>query len=288
MGNLSDIKRRLESVRQTRRITSAMKTVSVAKMRKASEAYEKSREYMRLLTRVVDAVAASEITDERERLFFDPPHIGRRLLLVISTDRGLCGGFDNEISKLANVTINDDTVVMPIGRTAGERFKASKGADLRFVESYSAEYSVAKKISDAILDIYGVTVDEVSVAYCDMLSHATYKPTVKTILPVKREPSEAQSAIYDFEPSEYEILQALLPLYLYASVYDAVLCNTVAEHCARRAAMSAATDSADRLANTLSIEYNRARQASVTEQIIEIIGSTSALDRQGGDNEKRS
>lgn len=288
MSSLADIRRRLTSVKQTRQITGAMETVSVAKMRKATERLEKCRAYTELLGKMMSFAACGENTYRSP--FFMRPKDGKRLVLVLSSDKGLCGGFDHDIFRLADTAIDNDTLVMPIGQTAGDRYKSFPNADLSFVNSYNVEHKTAQKISRKLLGSFGNGVSEISVIYSAIYSRTAWKPVKRTLLPVEKPLGSADGAtsITLFEPSERAITETLIPMYVSAVVYGALAENAAAEHSARRAAMSAATESADELIAKLSVEYNRARQSNVTEQIIEIIGSTEALNGQGVDNEKNS
>lgn len=289
MSNLSDIKRRLSSVKQTRQITGAMETVSIVKMRKATERYEKSRAYISMLNDMMQSLAQCEGADSSE--FFAPVKKGKRLVIVISTDRGLCGGFDHDIFKLASSLVGDDTVFMPIGVIGGDRYKNDVNADLRFAEYYVADYSVAEKISDYVLSEYGKTFDRVSVVYSKFIGSGG-APTVGELLPLTPRESDSNKnsqRLFAAQPID-ELYGKLLPLYVPGMIYGALINNYTSEQYARHAAMSAATDSADAIINDLSIEYNRARQSSVTSQLTEIVGANSALgfDGKGVRSEKRS
>ncbi len=289
MSNLSDIRRRLTSVRQTRQITGAMETVSVAKMRKATERFEKCRAYTELLGRIMSLAATGE--QARSSRYFTRPKSGKRSVVVLSTDKGLCGGFDHDIFRFADSVCDDDTIVMPIGQSACEHYKDRAAVDLSFGNAYNAEHDTAQKISDKLLSLFGDASNEISVIYSAMYSHTAWKPVRRIILPIEKPETNGNveaTRITLFEPSERDIIERLVPMYVSAVVYAALAGNAAAEHSARRAAMSAATESADELIAKLSVEYNRARQSSVTEQIIEIIGSTAALNDQGADYEKNS
>ncbi|MCX4312329.1 MAG: ATP synthase F1 subunit gamma [Clostridia bacterium] len=280
MSSLADIKRRLASVKQTRRITGAMKTVSIAKMRKASENYEKSRAYAALVDEIMKAAATSE-----GEIYFSVNDTLKKYLLVLSTDRGLCGGFDHDVLRFADGVIseNADTVVMPIGRAATEHYSGAKNCDARFSGCYSADAEDAKNVADALLEMFGTVAGEIAIVY---VSGRT--PIKRVLLPIAAPTDDGKTQDLLLEPSRKDVVDALVPLYVTAAVLDALQSHVLAEHGARQAAMSAATDSADKIIDELSVQYNRARQAGVTEQITEIIGATSALGSNGGDNEKRS
>ncbi|MDE6029650.1 MAG: F0F1 ATP synthase subunit gamma [Clostridiales bacterium] len=280
MGNLSDVKRRLSTVKQTRQITRAMQTVSVAKMRKAEEVNHRSAAYLALITDVMRNVNARDCD-------FAPPAVGKDVLLVLSSDRGLCGGFDNGNLSVAQKAIDDDTLVMPIGQTAVNFFKSASNVDMRFGHLSAVGNGAAKEISDYLLKQYGNGVKSISVAY-STVDKRVVNPTVERLLPITDIKSDGNSgAEVLFEPSPEQVLRALVPLYLSGKIYGALTANFAAEQSARHQAMSAATDSADELIVQLAGEYNRERQAAVTGQIVEIVGATAALSRKGGSGEKR-
>lgn len=280
MSNLSDIKRRLTTVKQTKQITKAMQTVSVAKKRKANEACENVSAYLALITEVMRSVSGADCG-------YSAPQQGKDVLIVLSSDRGLCGGFDNDIFAVAEKETNENTVVMPVGQSAASYYNKAKNADLRFSDSSGSHFPLAKSISEYILKQYGNGVKSISVVY-SVVNKQTVCPTVERLLPLESKTDNIiNSAETVFEPSAEQVLSALVPLYLSGKLYGALVSNYAAEQHARHAAMSTATDSADALIAQLSFDYNRERQAAVTGQIVEIVGATSALSRKGVGGEKR-
>lgn len=285
MSDLSDIKRRLVTVKQTRQITGAMETVSASRLRKATLRYEKSREFVRLIKEVMrNAVVGNDDFSEA----FAAPKSGADVMLVLSSDRGLCGGFNNDIFKAAVNAVDDDTVVMPIGRAAVDFFAKRKNTDVRFAGCSSIELAAAQYIASELLEMYGNGIKSISIAYAEFRKQI-YSPAVKRLLPITDDidPSGNNFVGFELEPSAEQVINALVPLYLSGMLYGAITENYAAEQGARRAAMSAATESADKIINELTLGYNRARQSIITEQIVEIVGSTSALDKQGARDEKR-
>lgn len=282
MSSLSDIKRRLASVKQTRQITGAMETVSVSKMRKIAEQLAKSREYMSQLELVIRDLAKSDSQPKSDK------HNGADIVLVLSSDKGLCGSFDHDIFKFADERITDGDIVFPLGSVAVEHYKNRKNIDLRFSEAYKPDDATANAIVEYLLGIYSDGAKSVSIVFSKLIGSMPI-PTFKTLLPLdvssdaNTEIERSEKIIDCFEPSANEVRDILVPLYMAGEIYGALVNHSACEHSARRAAMSAATESADELISSLSAEYNRARQAAVTEQIVEIIGSTEAL----GNDEKR-
>lgn len=279
MSNLSDIKRRLSTVKQTRQITRAMQTVSVAKMRKAEEINERSAAYLTLITDIMRNVNAQDCG-------FVVPTVGVDVLLVLSSDKGLCGGFDNGNFSVAEKYIDGNTLIMPIGQTAVNYFKNAKNIDLRFGQLTTVGSSEANEISDYLINRYGNGVKSISIAY-SVVDKSIVCPKVERLLPIENIENNGTAAETLFEPSPRQVLEALLPLYLSGKIYGVTSANFAAEQSARHQAMSAATESADALILQLSGEYNRERQAAVTGQIVEIVGATAALSSKGGSGEKR-
>lgn len=278
MSNLSDIKRRLSTVKQTRQITGAMQTVSVAKMRKAEDVSRRSSAYITLITDIMRGINVCD------GIFAVPPTVGMDVLLVLSSDRGLCGGFDNGNFSVAEKVIDDNTLVIPIGQTAVNYFKGAKNVDLQFGQVISAVDS-AKKITDYLINLYGKSVKSISIVY-SVINKQNVCPMVEKLLPIDNVASENMTEML-FEPSPHQVMEALVPLYLSGKFYGAITANFAAEQSARHQAMTAATESADALILKLSSEYNRERQAAVTGQIVEIVGATAALSRKGEGGEKR-
>jgi len=281
---MSDIKRRIVSVKQTRQITGAMETISVVKMRKSLERFDKNHDYFDILYAVMANIVKHADPDAAELIA--PPESGRKAVIVIASDKGLCGSFNHDIFRTADEIIDGDTVVMPIGQTAVERYGARDNADNRFgAFGGQTDYAHAKAIADAVIEMYGHGVRSVAAVYTHTASHSSWAPRVMKILPVdigeldgKAQNADVSAAMM-FEPSASAVLEKLTPMYVGGLIYGAFIHSDAAEHSARRVAMSAAAKNADEMIGALSVEYNRARQAAVTEQITEIIGSTQAPGR---------
>lgn len=281
-GNLSDIKRRLTSVRQMRKIVGAMETVSISKMRKAAEKYDKSKAYIELLKDTLTDIVSNAETEE-----YSAPAAGRSILIVVSSDKGMCGGFDHDIFKAADAVADENTTVMPIGEIGAKYYAEYPRKDMRFAQMYNADGKTAKAVADDISGIYGNGVGSVSIAYSELTSRSSYGAKVERLLPINISRDIRRPAV-SLEPSVGEVIEKSMPLYVAGMIYGALAANIAAEHCARHAAMSTAAESADQVIASLMTEYNRTRQTSVTEQIIEIIGATSALNTKGVGHEERS
>ena len=285
MNNTAEIKRRLASVKQTRQITGAMETISVAKMRKATERYESNKPYFDALFGIADAISRSADGDS---VLFSPPE-SAALYAVVASDRGLCGSFNHDVFKVADAALSDDSVVFTIGGTVTEHYKTRNVIGSKL--SSAVNYAKASDVSRIVLDAYGKTADSVYIIYTGLLNKSSFAPIVKKLLPFGQNKTTEQDALENddnsnciktaaFEPSADAVLEKFVPLYMSGAIYGAMLASEAAEHLARRAAMSASTDNADAMIAALTAEQNSVRQSSVTEQITEIIGSTRALNKE--------
>lgn len=279
-----DIKRRIASVKQTRQITGAMETVSVAKMRKSSERVERYGAYFDILEKAMSAVIAGGGAETGK--YRSLPANGRPLVIVVSSDKGLCGGFNHDVFDRADDIIDAETVIMPIGQAAYVRYKSARCVDDRFVSYLSAPDCVrTENIVSALTDAYGKEIKSVELVYTRLVSLAGYEVRAQKLLPIdpqtlERNTAETGRAEYmSFDPSPTEVFDRLSAMYLNSVIYGAIVHSAASEHCARRAAMSTATKSADEMIVKLSAEYNRARQSDVTGQITEIIGAMKAIGK---------
>lgn len=279
--NKAEIKRRLSSVRQTRQITGAMETISVSKMRKAFERFDVNNSYFTMLSAIAKAVAGSSQSD-----YFKKPDIDKKMVIVLASDKGLCGAFNHDVFKFADSVIDSDTVVMPVGSMAYEHYRASCEIDDGFIGmAYEPDYKQSQKIAAAITEGFGKKYGQIAIVYTHLASHAVWAPKLLNLLPIERDKmgggffeTDSDQTFSEFEPNAKEVMKTLIPMYLGGLIYGALVHSSAAEHSARRAAMSASTKNADAMILELSMEYNRERQGQVTEQITEIIGSRQAIE----------
>ena len=275
MLNLPELKRRITSVKQTRQITGAMETISVSKMRKSIEACDSAKAYIDGLSDILSSVLVSQ--DDALKEYIAPPENGLDAVIVISSDRGLCGAFNHDLIKAAQVSVNDNSFVIPIGQTADKHFTQSDNIDTSFVElSSSCDMTEISRLTDMLLSIYGSKIKSVSLVYGKLVTKAVTTVVTKRLLPLEISDNGEALKKIEFDPSPMAVLDGLLPLYIGGMIYGALLDSAAAEHSARRAAMSASTKNADAMIEALSLEYSRARQSTVTSQITEIIGSRQA------------
>lgn len=292
MANLKEIKTRIGGVKKTRQITSAMKLVSGAKMSRAVANATAAMPYQQQLQGVLRRVgeAAGESVDNP--LLRSHDTVERVLFAVLTTDRGLCGGFNNQLlrkllvrrQELVDQGIEVDIVVF--GRKADD-FLRNRGVP---VIAKTLNYSRTEKMDlvrpfaeRAETGFTDGSYDEVYLAYNHYVNTITQEPTFQKVLPLQVEEeaddaSDADQLEQTFEPSPEALLDALLPLYLRTLILQAFLETEAGEHAARMTAMDNATRNADDIIGALTLEYNRARQAAITTQIIEIVSGAEALE----------
>jgi len=288
MPSLKDLKNRISSVKNTRKITKAMQMVAAAKLRRAQEAAEAARPYAERMTAVMGALAAGVGTGEgAPKLLAGNGRDQVHLLVVMTGERGLCGGFNSSIVKLARLRANElvakgKTVkMMTVGKKGREQLKRDWSAafvghvDLSEVKrvGYANAQTITRQVNAAFED---GSVDVVTIFYNRFQSVISQIPTMQQIIPAKFD-GGSTTALYDYEPSEEVILADLLPRSIATQVFTALLENGASEQGARMSAMDNATRNAGDMINKLTIQYNRSRQAAITKELIEIISGAEAL-----------
>ena len=287
MPSLKDLKNRIESVKSTRKITKAMQMVAAAKLRRAQEAALSGRSYSDRFELVMSGLASSVGPSEGPRLLSGTGSNQNDLLVVMTAERGLCGGFNSNIAKLArthaNKLLSQGQVVkiVTVGKKGRDSLKRDFGKSfidhVDLTEMKSASYSDAAKITTNILARFEKEeFDIATIFYGKFESVISQIPTSKQIIPPIFENAEVSST-YDYEPSEEEILEELLPKAITAQIYRALLENGASEQGARMSAMDNATRNAGEMIDKLIIQYNRSRQAVITNELIEIISGAEAL-----------
>ncbi|MEP2718025.1 F0F1 ATP synthase subunit gamma [Pseudophaeobacter sp.] len=292
MPNLKDLKNRIASVKSTRKITKAMQMVAAAKLRRAQEAAEDSRPYTKRFNAVMAGLAASVGgSDSAPMLLRGTGSDQVQLLVVMTSERGLCGGFNANISKLARQKAQE---LKAAGKTVKILTVGKKGRDaLRrdFADDFIGHvdlsevkrigYANAQNIAKDILTRFDAgEFDVATLFFAEFVNVVTQVPTAQQIIPASYEggaAEETSSAVYDYEPSEEAILADLLPRGVSTQIFSALLENGASEQGARMSAMDNATRNAGEMIDKLTIEYNRSRQAVITNELIEIISGAEAL-----------
>ena len=292
MPSLKDLKNRIGSVKNTRKITKAMQMVAAAKLRRAQEAAEAARPYADRMSAVMAGLTAAAAGSEgAPRLLAGTGSDQRHLLVVMTSERGLAGGFNSSIVKLARQRAEElrgqgrDVSIMTVGKKAREQMKRDYSD--RFVhhvdlsEVKRVGYDNARTIAQEILDRFDAgDYDVATLFYSRFESVISQVPTARQIIPaVVEEGTEVggASALYDYEPGEEAILTDLLPRSVATQVFAALLENAASEQGARMTAMDNATRNAGDMIDRLTTEYNRSRQAAITKELIEIISGAEAL-----------
>jgi len=283
VATMRDIRRRIKSVKNTQQITKAMKMVSASKLRKAQGALLSARPYAERMRDVLMRVAAK--TDASLHPLLVAREGNRRAYLIVTADRGLCGGFNANLIRKAVLTIREhgteDPMIIAVGRKGRDYFKRRLfnlvGDFTGLGENIS--FSHAKTVADAVRELYTHNlVDEVWLVYPHFVNPVTQRHEAVRLLPLQTPESTGKlEAEYVFEPTPEEVLDHLLPRYLNTVVFRALLEAKAGEHGARMAAMDAASSNAEDMIKRLTLIYNRARQASITREISELVAGAEAL-----------
>ena len=291
MPNLKDLKNRIESVKNTRKITKAMQMVAAAKLRRAQDAAEASRPYSERFNTVLASLAASVGSSESAPVLLRGT--GKQdvhLLVVMTAERGLCGGFNSNIAKLARshaAKLKEDgkhVKVITVGKKGRDALKRDLGE--HFVEHVdlsefkSIKYVNAQGIAKALLARFDDReYDVATIFYSKFVNVVSQIPTAQQIIPAifDDQSSASDKAVYDYEPDEETILADLLPRGVATQIFAALLENGASEQGARMSAMDNATRNAGDMIDKLTIEFNRSRQAVITNELIEIISGAEAL-----------
>jgi len=286
MANLKEIRIRITSVGSTMQITSAMKMVSAAKLKRAQDAITQMRPYANKLTELLENLSAS-LDSSDGGAFAQKRNIKNVLLVIITSNRGLCGGFNNYIIKSAKELINNDykavqVDILSIGKKSSEYFTKNGFSVNSTHDQLFADLSFenVSKVAEGIMQQY-VTgdYDKVVVVYNQFKNAATQIIMNENYLPIQTtENKEGIVGDYLFEPTKQEIVEQLIPKSLKTQLFKAILDSNAAEHGARMTAMHKATDNASELKKELTLTYNQARQAAITNEILEIVGGAEALN----------
>ena len=277
-ADIKSVRARIKSVESTRHITKAMELVASAKIRKATDRMEKSRLYR---TVMMDAFA----TLAKEKSIYTVGRGGRlpALYIVVAGDRGLAGGYNSNIFRSASAMIETDDIVIPIGKRALEYF-ARRGrchtTDYSSSERFAAED--ASRLAKYVRDMYARgEISSVNLISTKYISPLTQSPDITYILPIRTADGATadelnSNSTIEYEPSAAEVMEAIIPDYIAGVVYSAVTEAFASELAARRTAMDTATKNADEMKAELSLQYNRARQSAITQEITEIVAGANA------------
>jgi F-type H+-transporting ATPase subunit gamma len=293
MPNLKDLKTRITSVKSTRKITSAMKMVAASKLRRAQELAESSRVYAESLSLILSSLSGgSKDNSDLPEVLVGRANPKVALLIINSSDRGLCGGFNSTLFRTAIAWIKDkkskgiEVKLMPIGKKASAFYKRS---ELDIIENFEdintndRQLEVSENVKNKISELFeSQAIDEVSILYNKFVSAIAQEPTFKSLIPLEQSQPEEGSeetanSSFEFEPDKNELLEYLIPRNFMTQVYGCILESSAAEHAARMTSMDNATRNAGDMIDSLTMTYNRTRQAVITKELIEIISGAEAV-----------
>ncbi len=288
-ANTRDIRRRIKSIKNTAQITKAMQMVAASKMRKAQAAALAGRPYAALLNKVLGSLSAVVSTEDASHELLRKRPEGKELVLLISTDKGLCGGLNTNLLREAGKFDPEKTVFVAVGRKGMQYLVRSKRTVLaEFELKDNFTFLDSKAVSKFCMEKFiSGDVNKVTVLFTDFVNTLSQVPRARTILPVSQMSAESgvppttttpgeiaqtgdPATEYLFEPDSTAVLNAILPHFVHFRVYQMVLDSRASEHSARMVAMKSATDNAKQLIKDLTLEYNKVRQASITTELLEI------------------
>ena len=291
MATLSDIKRRITSIQSTQKITSAMKMVSAAKLRRAQDAIESARPYAQRMRETLEEVGSSEANHP---LFEQREEIKRVEVLVITSDRGLAGAYNGQVIKATEKLIakkraeSSEVSVTIVGKKAADYFRGPRGVDVTSSRPVgpNVNYLEAKQVASALIARFeSGEIDQVAVVHNEFASMISQPVRVVSLLPFVPPSDDGGDAEadgdqgpYEIEPNAERLLATLVPKAVEVELFRALLENQAGEHAARMTAMENATKNTEELIEKLTLEYNRARQAAITSELVEIITGAQALE----------
>jgi F-type H+-transporting ATPase subunit gamma len=288
MANLKEIRNRISSVGSTMQITSAMKMVSAAKLKRAQDAVTQMRPYAGKLREILENLSAS--LDLSENAYAEQREANKILIVGITSNRGLCGGFNNNIIKRVGTLIAEDYAgkevsVLCLGKKIKDVYKRTPyfyaNDTLEQMEDIYADLRfelVAQVAEEIMAQFINKSFDKVVLVYNRFVNAATQNIETEQFLPIVPTVSDSEAGDYIFEPSKMDIVEDLLPKSMKLQLYKAIRDSFAAEHGARMTAMHKATDNASELQKSLKLSYNKARQAAITNEILEIVGGAEALN----------
>jgi len=287
MPNIKEVKNRIGSVKSTQQLTKAMKMVAAAKLKKAQDKVTELRPYSNKLNEIL-----SNLSGSINNKLFEKREVINTLIIVVASDKGLCGSFNSNIFKMFSSIAEEknlksnSTIIMPIGKKANDFFKKK---NFKLIDDFwntlnGFSYSDASKIFDYVHKEYiNSNFDQVHIIYNEFKNVAVQKSVIEKFLPIEESSIENESDSinynYLFEPNKSDIANSLIPQTLKTQILKSVFESNASEQGSRMTAMSQATDNAGELLKELKLTYNRTRQAAITKEILEIVGGAEALNQ---------
>ena len=287
MPSTKELRARIRSVTNTAKVTGAMQLIAASKMRRAQEQVSKGKEYSKTLNKLLSTLSSSVDSTEVNIPLLEKREVKNKLLIMITPERGLAGALIGNINRKVIGSINNSKEpykVLSIGKK-GSRFLASRGFEIidQIVINDRPELSDTLNVSELVIDGFiKENWDQVDIAFSEYISTTSQKPTLRTILPITRdEESDVNSNVdYIYEPSSQEVLREITPKYIRSQIFQSVLEAFASEHSARMVAMQNATDNANELIDILTLDLNKARQETITAELLDLIGGISALEER--------
>ena len=286
MANLKEIRNRITSIKSTMQITSAMKMVSAAKLKKAQDAITAMRPYSLKLTELLQNLSAT-LDSDAGGAYSTQREVAKVLLVAITSNRGLCGGFNSSITKTVVRTIEENyrgtsVDIFSIGKKGGDVLSKAHNVVAKRNDIFDdLTFDNVALVAEELMEMYvDGSYDKIEIVYNQFKNAATQIPQVEQFLPIKPIEGGDTNSVnsdYIFEPSKEQIVEALIPKSLKTQLYKALRDSFASEHGARMTAMHKATDNATDLRDDLLLTYNKARQAAITNEILEIVGGAEAL-----------
>ncbi len=283
MASLKDLRNKIKSIKSIQQVTNAMKMVAAAKLRKSQEDMERARPYTYAIEDMINHLMPD--IDRSVLQILEKREVKKKLFLVVSADRGMAGAFNSNIIKKTEQKVSEfgssKSSLICIGKKAHDYFKRR---DYEIVDSYrdfwnTLDIGKALKIGELIISKYlNKEIDSVEVIYNEFISVASQKIICKSFLPITYEVNEKESCDLLYEPSKEDVVKTLIPKHLNVQLWQFLLESNASEQAARMVAMENATENAGEMISDLSIEYNKARQAAITTEIIEIVSGANALE----------
>lgn len=272
------IKARIRSVDSTKKITKAMQLVASSKLKKQKAFMEENKEYAFYLKETVADILSSL---EHSNHPYLQEHEGKAVMIVFTSDMGLCGGYNANVERMLEKEIGNDGDIIMIGSRGNTWISSRDFHVIRKENNLEDEcYSELASIADEVLERYrNQEISSIRILYTKFVNSVTFHPTLDVLLPIPKQTQEKkQSAQTEFEPAGDKILDTLVPMYVRSLLYSYFLETKTSEQASRRMAMESATDNAEEIKETLELQYNQARQAAITQEITEIVGGVNALE----------
>jgi len=286
LANAREIKLRIKGINATMKITKAMKLISAAKLKKARTMHEATMPFFSRIQNTMSNIL--QRLPDMESIYFDKREDKKdrkKAYIVISSDKGMTGGYNHNVLKMAESVIDkENSIIFPIGKVLIEKFnKNGYTINTNFgVEEYIVDVDTARAVSAYMIKLFkSGTIDELHLVYTHMESAISLKPKTLKLLPLDKEVFEIEeisSEILDFEPTPQVVFDILASKYVKGILYGGMVEAFVSEHSARMNAMDNATTNAEKMINKLTLNYNRARQAAITQEISEIVGGSAAIE----------